>query len=48
VARGGDYVIMGGVGRFRQVSLSTVVQKTHGGQSAIIRVRKCFYSIEYN
>jgi hypothetical protein len=40
---------MGGVGRFRQVSLSTVVQKTHGGgQSAIIRVRKCFYSFEYN
>jgi hypothetical protein len=39
---------MGGIGRFRQASLCTVVQRTDGGQSAVIRVRKCFYSIEYN
>ena len=42
---GGDDVING---RNRYVSLSAVVEKTHGGQSAVIRVRKCFYSIEYN
>ena len=41
---GGDVIN----GRNRYVSLSAVVEKTHGGQSAVIRVRKCFYSIEYN